>query len=597
LQDFPLELIDDVRLTLDKVYKRLELETDSLDIQIIQQLAEQLQEAIAIDSDVALATIQHKQGNYNYCAQHAVDTAVLAAILLKRMEYGQSISVIVAALTMNISYITLFNQLVFSAPRYNAIQKELINEHPRNSCEMLSNAGVSDKLWLDCVLCHHEMMDGSGFPQAISEKKIPPMARLLAACDYYCSEVQAKKYAQGCPANSVLIELFATKSQQYDIKLAPLFYNILTIIPAGALVELENGNNGIVITRNEDQSNNTFIMQELDSDFQPIDKAYQGHSDKIKKVLPLPYGLNIPLDKIWNYPTSSTQKVMTGRAYGKPPLKMELVKARRIIQSSDLPVMPDILSKIQKEMDNKSPNVNKISYLIASDVAISALTLKTVSKLVTSTEAVNSILHAITILGLDKLNGLVKAASLTLMFTNLDQKLLNYWEDAQTTALAAARIAEEISDLEIDEAYMAGLFQNVGCLLLSIKFKDYFDKTFDNSIEHPFTFLADEQSEFGTDRGIVSYLLCQEWALPEKIKLAAYYRNIENYSQISDTKIRTITAVISLASYITNLINKFSIEPNSEQLSLVDKTLDELMLNYDDVEKMKMEIMIEMKNS
>jgi len=132
--------------------------------------------------------------------------------------------------------------------------------------------------------------------------------------------------------------------------------------------------------------------------------------------------------------------------------------------------------------------------------------------------------------------------------------------------------------------------------LLSIKFKDYFDKTFDKSIEQPFTFLADEQSEFGTDRGIVSYLLCHEWALPEAIKLSTYYRNIESYSQINDTKIRTITAVISLASYITDLINKFSIEPNSEQLSLLDKTLDELMLKYEDVEKMKMEIMIEMKN-
>ena len=150
--------------------------------------------------------------------------------------------------------------------------------------------------------------------------------------------------------------------------------------------------------------------------------------------------------------------------------------------------------------------------------------------------------------------------------------------------------------IEAEEAYMAGLFQSVGCILLSIKFKDYFDKTFDKSIQHPFTFLADEQSEFGTDRGIVSYLLCQEWALPEAIKLATYYRNIKDYSQISDNKIRTITAVISLASYLTDQINQFIVKPSSEQLSLLDKTLDELMLNYEDVDKMKMEIMIEMKN-
>jgi len=596
LQVSPLELIDDVRLTLNNVYKRLELDADSLDIQIIQQLAEQLQEAISIDCDVAIAMIQHKQGKSDFCAQQAVDTAILVALLLQRMKYGQSKSVIAAALTMNISTISLFNQSVFTAPRYNVIQKKLINDHPKIAYDMLSNAGVSDKIWLDCVLYHHEMMDGSGFPQALNEKNIPPMARLLAACDFYCSEIQAKKYAQGSPANFLLTELFATKNQQYDIKLAPLFYDSLNIIPAGSLVALKNGNNGIIVTRQEDQSSIIFVIQELDSNFQPINTAYQALSDKIMSVLPLTYGLKIPLNKIWGYPDSQAQKIITGRVYGKPPHKMELVKARRIIQSSDLPVMPDILSKIQIEMDKKSPDVNKIAHLIGSDIALSALTLKTVSKLVASSEAVNSILHAITILGLDKLNSLVKAASLTLLFTDLDKKLLNYWEDAQTTALAAARIAEDLSDIETDEAYMAGLFQSVGCLLLSIKFNNYFDKTFDNSIEHPFTFLADEQSEFGTDRGIVSYLLCHEWALPKEIKLATYYRNIENYSQISDTKIRTITAVISLASYITDLINKFSIEPNSEQLSLLDKTLEELMLKHEDIEKMKMEIMIEMKN-
>jgi len=91
-------------------------------------------------------------------------------------------------------------------------------------------------------------------------------------------------------------------------------------------------------------------------------------------------------------------------------------------------------------------------------------------------------------------------------------------------------------------------------------------------------------------------MLCQEWALPDAIKLATYFRYIKNYSQIKDTKIRTITAVISLASYITDMINKFNVDPNDEQLSLLDKTIDELMISYEEIEKMKTEIMIEMKN-
>jgi len=440
------------------------------------------------------------------------------------------------------------------------------------------------------------MMDGSGFPHALSEKEIPPMARLLASCDYFCSELQAKKYSQGKAANLLLIDLLATKSQQYDIKLAPLFYHSLAIIPAGALVQLDNADNAVIVSHKADKSGISFIVHELNEKFQPINKSYQVNPDKIKTVLPLPYGLKIPVYKIWDYPAPKVHKIITGRDSGKPPQKVELIKARRIIQNSDLPVMPDILQQIQKEMACKTPDVNKIAHLIGSDVALSALTLKTVSKLVRSSEAVHSILHAITILGLDKLNGVVKAASLTLIFTDLDKNLLNYWEDAQTTALAAARIAEELSDIETDEAYMSGLFQSVGCLLLSIKFKDYFAKTFDNSIEHPFTFLKDELSQYGTDQGIVSYLLCQEWALPKAVKLATYYRNIKSYSKISDRKIRTLTAIISLASYITELINKFGFEPNNEQLSLLDKTLDELMLKYEDVEKMRMEIMIEMKN-
>jgi len=596
LQPSPLELIDDVRLTLDKVYKNIQQPSYSIDPQIVLQLAEQLIEATSKDSDACIATIQYNDNEYGYCAQHAVDVGILVSLLLHRMNYSSAQSVVAAALCMNISFIPLFNQFIFSKPQLNPIQKQNLMEHPAQAHQMLVKAGVNDKLWLDCVLYHHEMMDGSGYPEGLKEKQIPPMARLLAACDYYCSEIHAKKYTNGKAANVAIVDMFTTKNTQLDSKLAPLFYNSLAIIPAGSLVQFDDNKKGLIIKREVTNSIHSFILSELDEKYQPIEKQIPISTDRINTVLPQPYGLKISLYEQWGYPLPQLQQFVSGRVYGQPPSKLELVKTRRIIQASDLPVMPEVVADIQEEMDRKEPDVNKISHLIGSDMALSALILKTVTKLVTSSKSVQSIPHAITILGLDRLNGVVKTAGLTLTFNQLDDKLLNFWEDAQTTALAAARISEELTDIEPEEAYMAGLFQSAGCLLLSIKFKGYFDKTFDKAIKHPFTFLSDEQEEYGTDRGLVSYMLCQEWALPDAIKLATYYRYIESYSQIQDSKTRTITAVISLASYITDMINKFSIEPNNEQLSLLDKTLDELMLNYEEIEKMKTEIMIEMKN-
>lgn len=596
MQPSPLELIEDVRLTLEKVYKRLAKQPHSIDPQIISQLAEQITEAVAKDSNACIATIFHKEGEFAYCAQHAVDVAILTALILSRMKFANAQSVIAAALCMNISYVSLFNQFVFSKPRLNAIQKQSVSEHPKQAFEMLKGAGINDNLWLDCVLYHHETMDGSGFPEGLKEKQIPPMARLLAACEFYCNQVHAKKYVEGQPSNQALIKLFTENIGKYDTKLSPLFYNCLSIIPSGSLVQLDENNKGLIIKRQVKESDACFVINLMDDKLQLTEQKVELSADKIKQVLPLPYGLKISLYQTYGYPSPQLQQFVSGRVYGRPPSKMELVKTRRIIQASDLPVMPEVISEIEEEMELREPDVSKIAHLIGSDMALSALILKTVTKLVTSSTPVQSIPHAITILGLDRLNSIIKTAALTLTFNDLDDKLLNYWEDAQTTALAAARISEELSDITPEEAYMAGLFQSAGCLLLSIKFDNYFDNTFDKAIRQPFSFLEYEQEEYGTDRGLVAYMLCQEWALPDSIKLATYYRYIKSYSQIKDIKVRTLTAVISLASYITDMVNKFSIDPNDEQLSLLDKTLDELMLNYEEIEKMKTEVMIEMEN-
>lgn len=102
----------------------------------------------------------------------------------------------------------------------------------------------------DVAHCHHEHLDGTGYPRGIKAVGISPFTRIVAIVDRYDSITTA---TPGKPAKSSLTamrELYSVRGKELDADLVLQFIQCVGLYPPGSVVELMNGSVGIVISTN-----------------------------------------------------------------------------------------------------------------------------------------------------------------------------------------------------------------------------------------------------------------------------------------------------------------------------------------------------------
>jgi len=68
--------------------------------------------------------------------------------------------------------------------------------HPGIGYDILREQGDYEPEMLDVVLHHHELLDGSGYPDGLSGSQIGDLVRLITICDIYAALIERRPYKQ-----------------------------------------------------------------------------------------------------------------------------------------------------------------------------------------------------------------------------------------------------------------------------------------------------------------------------------------------------------------------------------------------------------------
>jgi putative nucleotidyltransferase with HDIG domain len=79
-------------------------------------------------------------------------------------------------------------------------ERAVMRAHAALGHEILVQAGGFDRTVLDVVRHHHEMLDGSGYPDGLKGAAIPDLVRLITVCDVYAALVERRPYRPPLPA-------------------------------------------------------------------------------------------------------------------------------------------------------------------------------------------------------------------------------------------------------------------------------------------------------------------------------------------------------------------------------------------------------------
>jgi putative nucleotidyltransferase with HDIG domain len=108
-----------------------------------------------------------------------------------------------AALLHDVGKARIPREILNKPGRLDADELVIMRQHPVIGYEILRDSDC-DALTLGAVRHHHEMLDGSGYPDGLVGNEISDIVRLLTICDIYAALTERRSYKEPMPARDAL---------------------------------------------------------------------------------------------------------------------------------------------------------------------------------------------------------------------------------------------------------------------------------------------------------------------------------------------------------------------------------------------------------
>lgn len=182
---------------------------------------------------------------------------------------------------------------------------------------------------------------------------------------------------------------------------------------------------------------------------------------------------------------------------------------------------PATVSRLLSTCQDPSASASAFEPIIECDPALSIHILRVAnSPIYSPATKVTSIARAVSMLGTNKLKSIAMSVAGASMFssgtTAADERRL-LWKHSIGCATVARQLAEYIPGIDAQDAFLAGIFHDVGKLL-------FFDVVPEEyaALEHAWSrrSLSEEEAMFGTTHEVIGLKSAHTWGLPKEIKSA-----------------------------------------------------------------------------
>ena len=205
---------------------------------------------------------------------------------------------------------------------------------------------------------------------------------------------------------------------------------------------------------------------------------------------------------------------------------------QRVLSSDSLPTLPTVAAKLLSITSDEETTVREIAELISHDMSLSAKVLRVVnSSFYSLSSKVGNIQQAVTILGIQAVRSLVLSFSL-LNLTRTPCKGFNhqtFWERSLASAVSARLIMEHLDASQREEAFVAGLLQNIGEMILAIEFPEDCERI-RSMIDQGCEEMLAEQRVLGVDHAVLGQAIARKWGFPSSLVTPiAYHHKPQSY--------------------------------------------------------------------
>jgi|GEM_PF-429921 len=442
-----------------------------------------------------IKTLLHEiEKNDAFMRKHAERVAAICLRFSKTLGLSKDEinEMYLAGLLHDIGYIFLPPEVVQRRGQPSKEEKDILIRHPLISEKIISKypslTGLSP-----IIRHHHESVDGTGYPDGLTEKDIPIGAKILNLVNWFDSMTVTRLQFKALDTEAALAEIEEMAGKRFNQGLAE---NFIYFIRSSQAVLNETDDEGQVKNKDlAEQTDNrrpdvTHISREIIQDI----------INKYKK------------DEI------------------------------------ELPVLSRVVHEIQDVMSNPTTTVDQLAAIIERDAVISVRLIAVANSVIyRGTGKVVTVKDAIPRVGVKETHSIVTTISNKSIYETKEKRFKNTMEKLWLHSLASGYVAKAISKElkfgEVEKYYFMGLVHDIGKVLLLKAFSDMYAKNNSLNTDEIMAAIHEAHTSFGG-------AILRKWGYSETLVRIPLLHEGPDFRSDADREILTI----NLASCIANNI-------------------------------------------
>jgi len=216
-------------------------------------VVEEITASVMRNPDALISLVRLKDKD-NYTYMHSVAVCALMVALAKQLGLNdEQINHAGLAGLMHDIGKTLSPPDILNKPgKLTDAEFQVMKQHPVDGHKiLLGSNGITSDIALFVCLHHHEKVDGSGYPDKLTNEQIGLYAKMGAVCDVYDAITSNRPYKNGWEPAQSIRKMAEWSKGHFDWRIFEAFVRSVGIYPIGSMVRLASDRMAVVIGQTE----------------------------------------------------------------------------------------------------------------------------------------------------------------------------------------------------------------------------------------------------------------------------------------------------------------------------------------------------------